>query len=142
MDTVIEEKLYRIERKANSHVNTKCNPNGSKAAIQFTDEDNILNGPVNLVEVDESELIKTEYVPLYDKPLTFKEIIWRDVIAPVLRERLEQALMDGYDCLCSQLKSKVVPVVKTKSKKFSRIWVYGPPELKMVLLEKHPKHWN
>lgn len=116
MDTVIEEKLYRVVRKKDSHINTKLNSDGSRAAVQFTDDGNVLNGPVNLIEVDESELLRTEYVPLQDKPLTFKEIILYEVIAPVLRDLLQQALMEGYESLCTHVKTKVAPVVKSKSK--------------------------
>ena len=88
METVVEEKLYKIVRKKDSHVNTKLNPDGSKAAIQFTDDGNDLNGPVNLIEVDERELIRTEYIPVQDELRTFKEIVWQDVVAPAMRELL------------------------------------------------------
>lgn len=93
MDTVTEEKLYKIVRKKDSHVNTKLNPDGSKAAVQFTDDGNNLSGPVNLIEVDEKEFIRTEYVSIQDTPRTFKEIIWQEVIAPVMREFLYQAMI-------------------------------------------------
>ena len=116
MDTVMEEKLYRVVRKTDSHLNTKLNSDGSRAAVQFTDDGNVLNGPVNLIEVDENELIRAEYVPLQDKPLTFKEIILYEVIAPVLRDLLHQALTEGYESLCNHVKTKVVPAVETKSK--------------------------
>lgn len=55
-DRVYDEKLYRVVRKKDSHLNTKINLDGSKAAIQFTDDSNNLSGPVDIVEVDESEL--------------------------------------------------------------------------------------
>ncbi len=38
----VDEKLYRVVRKKGSHVNTKVNPDGTKSALQFTD-DNILD---------------------------------------------------------------------------------------------------
>lgn len=118
METVVEEKLYKIARKRDSHVNAKLNPDGSKAAIQFTDDGNNLSGPVNLIEVDEKELIRTEYVPVQDAPRTFKEIIWQEVLAPVMQELLYQAMMEGYESLCNQLKTKTVPALKAKSKGF------------------------
>ena len=34
----------------------------------------------------------------------------------MMQEFLYQAMMEGYDSLCNQLKTKVVPVLKTKSK--------------------------
>lgn len=116
METVTEETLYKIVRKKDSHVNTKLNSDGSKSAIQFTNDGNVLNGPVNLIEVDEKDFLRTEYVPMQDEPRTFNEIIWQDVIAPMMQEFLYQAMMEGYDSLCNQLKTKVVPVLKTKSK--------------------------
>ena len=57
-----DEKLYRVVRKDGSHLNTKVNPDGTKSALQFTDDNNDLNGPVDLLEVDEEELIRTEYI--------------------------------------------------------------------------------
>ena len=50
-----DEKLYRVVRKDGSHLNTKVNPDGTKSALQFTDDNNDLNGPVDLLEVDEKE---------------------------------------------------------------------------------------
>lgn len=57
-----DEKLYRVVRKDGSHLNTKVNPDGTKSALQFPDDNNDLNGPVDLLEVDEKELIRTEYI--------------------------------------------------------------------------------
>ena len=50
-----DDKLYRIKTKEGAHVNEKIKEDGSKAAIQFDDK-NGLKGPVDLVEVDESEI--------------------------------------------------------------------------------------
>ena len=52
-DNHIDDKLYRVVRKDGSHLSTKVNPDGSKSALQFTDNSNELSGPVDLVEVDE-----------------------------------------------------------------------------------------
>ena len=38
-----DEKLYRVVRKDGSHLNTKVNPDGTKSALQFTDDNNDLN---------------------------------------------------------------------------------------------------
>lgn len=38
------------------------NPDGTKSALQFTDDNNDLNGSVDLLEVDEEELIRFEYI--------------------------------------------------------------------------------
>ena len=55
-----DEKVYQVVKKRNSHINTKMNPDGSKAALQFSDENNGLTGPVDLIEVDREELVRTE----------------------------------------------------------------------------------
>ena len=55
------DKLYRIKTKEGAHVNEKVKDDGSRAAIQFDDE-NGLQGPVDLVEVDESEYTREVYV--------------------------------------------------------------------------------
>lgn len=118
METVVEEKLYKVARKKGSHINTKLNPDGSKAAIQFTDDGNDLNGPVSLIEVDEAKFVRTEYIPVQDEPRTLKEIVLQDVIAPAMREVLYQAMMEGYDKLCVQIKKKAIPALKVKSQSF------------------------
>lgn len=41
-------------------MNRKINSDGSKSAIQFFDGTNNLNGPVELIEVDESELMRIQ----------------------------------------------------------------------------------
>lgn len=38
------------------------NPDGRKSALQVTDDNNDLNGFVDLLEVDEEELIRFEYI--------------------------------------------------------------------------------
>lgn len=120
MDNIVEEKLYRIVRKNDCHVNTKLNPDGSKAAIQFTDAGNDLSGPVNLIEVDEGDLIRGEYIPLRDEPRSLKEIVLQDVVAPVMRELLYQAMMEGYEKLSDQIKTKAIPTLKAKSQSFAK----------------------
>lgn len=46
-DKYTKDKLYRVVHKEGSHFNTKVNPDGSKSVLQFTDENNDLNGSVN-----------------------------------------------------------------------------------------------
>lgn len=48
-----DKKLYRVIRKDGSHLNIKVNPDSTKSALQFTDDNNDLNGSVDLLEVDE-----------------------------------------------------------------------------------------
>lgn len=57
-----DKKLYRVIRKDGSHLNIKMNPDGRKSALQVTDDNNDLNGFVDLLEVDEEELIRFEYI--------------------------------------------------------------------------------
>ncbi|MCM1498747.1 MAG: hypothetical protein NC124_09810 [Clostridium sp.] len=59
-EKVIEEGYYKIRRKKGSHVNRKINSDGSRSSIQFCDGTNDLNGPVELIEVDESELMRIQ----------------------------------------------------------------------------------
>ncbi len=139
METVVEEKLYKIARKKDSHVNTKINADGSKSAIQFTNDGNNLNGPVNLIEVDERELVRTEYFPVQDEPRTLKEIVWQDVVAPVIRELLYQAMTEGYDNLCAQIKEKAIPSVKAKAYSFAKDACIIASGIKDGLSGKTPK---
>ena len=60
MRSINGDKLYRIKVKDGAHVNNHVKEDGSKAAIQF-DEENNLQGPVDLIEVDENEYIKEVY---------------------------------------------------------------------------------
>lgn len=66
-----DKKLYIVIRKDGSHLNIKVNPDGTKSALQFTDDNNDLNGSVDLLEVDEEELIRFEYisVPTTDRSI-------------------------------------------------------------------------
>ena len=53
MDGVIncgqtDGKFYRLYTNSGSHANTKVNDIGRKAAIQFKDQDNTLNGPLEV----------------------------------------------------------------------------------------------
>lgn len=112
-------KLYRVYHKKGNHQNTKMNQDGTKAAIQFTDEENDLDGPLEIVEADESEYVKTEYVEVEPGPRTWQEIIVEDVIAPVAREFLEQAFEVGFQYLGAQMEKKVVPKIRQKTKQFT-----------------------
>ena len=52
-DKYTDDKLYKVVRKDGSHLNTKVNPDGTKSALQFTDDNNDLIGAVDLIEVDD-----------------------------------------------------------------------------------------
>lgn len=84
-EKVFDDKLYYVVRRKDSHVNTKVNPDGLKAAIQF-DENNNLTGPVEIIEVDEKEWIRPEYIEIEPRLRSWKQIILEEIVAPVARE--------------------------------------------------------
>lgn len=114
------DKAYYIGIKKGNHMNTKVKPDGSVAAIQFTDTGNILDGPLDLIEADAQEIVKNEYDIVDNRARSFREIILEDVVVPVARELLTQALILGYDQLSKQIQSRVVPPIREKAKQFTR----------------------
>lgn len=115
-DRYEDDKLYRVVRKKGSHLNTKVNPDGSKSALQFTDEHNILNGPVDLEEVDEEELIRTEYIQVPQEERSLIERLVDEVAIPVIRDVTTQLLEYGTEKAAMWIEDKVVPVAKAKVK--------------------------
>ena len=111
-----DEKLYRVVPKDGSHLNTKVNPDGTKSALQFTDDNNDLNGPVDLLEVDEEELIRTEYISVPQAERSLGERLIDEVVIPVIRDATTQLLEYGTEKVDIWIEEKVVPVVKSKVK--------------------------
>ena len=111
-----DEKLYRVVRKDGSHLNTKVNPDGTKSALQFTDDNNDLNGPVDLLEVDEEELIRTEYISVPQTERSLGERLIDEVVIPVIRDATTQLLEYGTEKAEIWIGEKVVPVAKSKVK--------------------------
>ena len=111
-----DEKLYRVVRKDGSHLNTKVNPDGTKSALQFTDDNNDLNGPVDLLEVDEEELIGTEYISVPQAERSLGERLIDEVVVPVIRDATTQLLEYGTEKAEIWIEEKVVPVAKSKVK--------------------------
>lgn len=111
-----DEKLYRVVRKDGSHLNTKVNPDGTKSALQFTDDNNDLNGPVDLLEVDEEELIRTEYISVPQAERSLGERLIDEVVIPVIRDATTQLLEYGTEKAEIWIEGKVVPVAKSKVK--------------------------
>ena len=111
-----DEKLYRVVRKDGSHLNTKVNPDGTKSALQFTDDNNDLNGPVDLLEVDEEELIRTEYISVPQAERSLAERLIDEVVIPVIRDATTQLLEYGTEKAEIWIEEKVVPVAKSKVK--------------------------
>ena len=111
-----DEKLYRVVRKDGSHLNTKVNPDGTKSALQFIDDNNDLNGPVDLLEVDEEELIRTEYISVPQAERSLGEPLIDEVVIPVIRDATTQLLEYGTEKAEIWIEEKVVPVAKSKVK--------------------------
>ena len=110
-----EDKLYRVQTKAGAHINEKVKEDGSRAAIQF-DEDNGLQGPVDLVEVDRDELLKEK--PAGDKYGPFGravgQVLLEDAVAPAVENVLEILLMRGAEAGLNWMEHKVIPAAKAK----------------------------
>lgn len=111
-----DEKLYRVVRKDGSHLNTKVNLDGTKSALQFTDDNNDLNGPVDLLEVDEEELIRTEYISVPQAERSLGERLIDEVVIPAIRDATTQLLEYGTEKAEMWIEEKVVPVAKSKVK--------------------------
>ena len=113
-----EDKLYRIKTKEGAHINGKLKEDGSRAAIQF-DEENGLQGPVDLVEVDESEYTKEIYVEVERQKRSFGQAVLEDAVAPAIADALTivltRAMEAGIDAFGNWLSSKVIPATKEKS---------------------------
>lgn len=115
-DKYTDDKLYKVVRKDGSHLNTKVNPDGTKSALQFTDDNNDLNGPVDLIEVDEEELIRTEYIQVLQNKRSLGKLLVDEVVVPVIRDATTQLLEYGTAKAETWIEEKVVPVAKTKVK--------------------------
>lgn len=115
-DKHIDDKLYRVVHKDGSHLNTKVNSDGTKSALQFTDDNNDLSGPVDLIEVDEEELIRTEYIQVPQEERSLGERLVDEVVIPVIRDATAQLLEYGTEKAAMWIEEKAVPVAKAKVK--------------------------
>lgn len=115
-DKHIDDKLYRVVHKDGSHLNTKVNSDGTKSALQFTDDNNDLSGPVDLIEVDEEELIRTEYIQVPQEERSLGERLVDEVVIPVIRDATAQLLEYGTEKVEMWIEEKAVPVAKAKVK--------------------------
>lgn len=131
-EKVIEEGYYKIRRKKGSHVNRKINSDGSKSAIQFFDGTNNLNGPVELIEVDESELMRIQNEQGIHPIVKY---VIDNILAPYITRELER----GTDYLLGILEERVIPKTKENVKKFfnnSSLYIVA---FKDALMGKEPK---
>lgn len=115
-EKVTEEKLYKVIRKKGNHQNTKVNEDGSRVALQFT-ENNNMDGPLDIIEVTDDEVIRRGK-ELSREGRTWKQIIWEEIIVPISKETTEQLLKIGYQHFEVWMEEKAVPVAKEKSKMF------------------------
>ena len=131
-EKVIEEGYYKIRRKKGSHVNRKINSDGSKSAIHFFDGTNNLNGPVELIEVDESELMRIQNEQGIHPIVKY---VTDNILAPYITRELER----GTDYLLGILEERVIPKTKENVKKFfnnSSLYIVA---FKDALMGKEPK---
>lgn len=112
-----DEKLYRIKTKDGAHVNEKVKDDGSRAAIQF-DEENGLQGPVDLVEVDESEYTREVYVEVERSERSFGQTIFEDAIVPAVENAftsiLTRVFEAGIDMFGNWMSQKLIPAARAK----------------------------
>lgn len=106
-------KIYRVYKDRNNHINTKTNENGRRAAIQFDNKGNKLNGPVDIEEVDIDELLKSQ-TPKEINP--YVRLIIDRAVAPYIKRELEI----GTDKLLSLISEKGIPIAKKAIKEFAQ----------------------
>ena len=112
-----DDKLYRIKTKDGAHINEKVKEDGSRAAIQF-DEDNGLQGPVDLIEVDESEYTREVYYEVERQERSFGQAILEDAVVPAVADAatilLTRAVNAGIDAFGNWMSQTVIPAAKAK----------------------------
>jgi hypothetical protein len=108
-----DEKIYRVYKDRNNHINTKTNEYGRRAAIQFDNKGNKLNGPVDIEEVDIDELLKSQ-TPKEINP--YVRLIIDRVVAPYIKRELEI----GTDKMLSLISQKGIPTAKKAIKEFAQ----------------------
>lgn len=113
-----EESLYRVYRKKDSHISKKINTDGTVAGIQFTDEENALDGPILIKPVDKREVTNSVPVDNENEVRSFKQIIFEEVIAPNLQYAIERALDIGFEHLNIWMDEVAIPKAKQKTKNF------------------------
>lgn len=92
------------------------NPDGTKSALQFTDDNNDLSGPVDLIEVDEEELVRTEYIQVPQEERSLVERLVDEVVIPVIRDAITQLFEYGSGKAEMWIEEKAVPAAKAKVK--------------------------
>lgn len=110
---MVREKVYIVKTKEGAHINKKMKADGSRAALQF-DSENSLLGPVDLIEVDESQYMYRE--PVYHDRSLGQKII-EDVIIPAASDALADLAHRAADALGDWALEKGLPAAKVKGAK-------------------------
>ncbi len=117
---IIDNQLYRIAYKQGCHVNTKINSDGTKCGIQFSNENNKLTGPVDLMPVNRNENIEVDHA-FSGASRTFGQIITEDLLVPVARDAIEQLLDIGIQHFNLWMNEKTKETMKKQSAFFSTV---------------------
>lgn len=107
-----DKKLYRVIRKDGSHLNIKVNLDGTKSALQFTDDNNDLNGSVDLLEVDEEELIRFEYISVPQADRSIEDLLMKFLFLWLEMQPLSYLSMELKNG--NMVEKKAVPVAKSQ----------------------------
>ena len=106
--------MYKVIRKKGNHQNTKVNEDGSRVALQFT-ENNNMDGPLDIIEATDDEVIRRGK-ELSRERRSGKQFVLEEIIVPIFHETTEELLRIGYQHFETWMEEKAVPVVKEKSK--------------------------
>ena len=102
-----------------------------------------MNGPLELIEVDEGEYIRAEELQIdFDDemtPRTWKQIVVDDIVVPVAREAIEQFLDIGFQYFESWMEEKVVPAARKKAKNVGKDISVFFSAMKSVIKGEQPK---
>lgn len=111
-----DDQLYRVKTKEGAHINEKVKEDGSRAAIQF-DDDNGLQGPVDLIPVDESEYTREVYYEV-ERERSFGQAILEDAVVPAVADALTimltRAAEAGINAFGNWMSQTVIPAAKAK----------------------------
>lgn len=82
----IDKKLYKVVRKKGTHSVSSKQTDGAISSLQFNDDDSGLSGPVDLIEVNESELMlankKRQFSPATQYALD-------EIVTPLIQRGLD-----------------------------------------------------
>lgn len=123
---------YELYREEENHENVKVNEDGTRSAIQFTDEKNKLNGPLDYRKIDIDEV--HEYSREGNvAPLT--KLVIDYVVAPLVQAGLQW----GSDKILLYLHDKGIPAAKRNAKQLkddAGLYIEG---IRDALCGKEPK---